>query len=404
MKIIPVILCGGGGTRLWEEVNHNQIKQFIDFGGWTLFEKTLQRIKSNIYDYPIIITNKQYVKTVKKFLNKNKFNKFYIISEPIKKNTNAAIASIVPTIGRFNSSSIVPIVVFPSDHFIENFSKLNNSIKNHLKYLNSEDIFIFGIKPYFPSNQYGYFTTKKITKTINKVSKFIEKPNKDKAKLLIKKNGYWNSGIVLTSNLALLKSYNKHDPKTLSFAYQAVDKGKKTHSVLFLSKNKFQKIKEQSFDYSILEKYKYINGIKLKIKWSDLGNWFEILKIFNKFKFKYFKKKNIFYRPWGFYTNLYRGKGFLIKELFIKPNGILSLQKHYHRSERWIVTKGTAKITLGKKIIYKKNNETIEIPKGTIHRIENNTKKSLKIMEAQIGKILKESDIVRYKDIYGRVK
>ena len=145
MKIIPVILCGGGGTRLWDEVNHNQIKQFIDFGGWTLFEKSLQRIKCNIYDYPIIITNKLYVKTVKNFLNKNKFNKYYIISEPIKKNTNAAIASIVPTIGRINSSSIVPIVVFPSDHFIENNSKFNNSIKKHLKYLNSKDIFIFGI-------------------------------------------------------------------------------------------------------------------------------------------------------------------------------------------------------------------------------------------------------------------
>ena len=101
---------------------------------------------------------------------------------------------------------------------------------------------------------------------------------------------------------------------------------------------------------------------------------------------------------------LYRGKGFLIKELFVKPQGILSLQKHYHRSERWLITKGKARITLDKKIFYKKMNETISIPKGATHRIENKTKKPIKIMEAQVGNVLKETDIVRFQDIYGRVK
>ena len=115
-------------------------------------------------------------------------------------------------------------------------------------------------------------------------------------------------------------------------------------------------------------------------------------------------KKNLFTRPWGHYINLYRGKGFLIKELFVKPKGILSLQKHYHRSERWLITQGKAKITLDKKVFFKNINETISIPKGSIHRIENNSKKPIRIMEAQIGNILKETDIVRFQDIYGRVK
>ena len=159
-----------------------------------------------------------------------------------------------------------------------------------------------------------------------------------------------------------------------------------------------------SFDYAILEKSKYINAIKLDLPWSDLGSWKEICKIYDKLKNKYRKKKNIFYRPWGKYTNLYNGKNFLIKELYIKPKGILSLQKHHHRSEQWVVTQGTPKVTLNNKKFTLKSNESIFIPVKSIHRIENPHKKPVKIIEAQLGSILKETDIVRYQDIYGRVK
>ena len=124
--------------------------------------------------------------------------------------------------------------------------------------------------------------------------------------------------------------------------------------------------------------------------------------MFKKNKMKYFNKKNIFRRPWGNYVNLFNGKNFLVKELNIKPKGILSLQKHFHRSEHWVVVQGIPKITLNRKLFSKKPNETIFIPKGSIHRIQNPNKKNVKIMEVQLGKILKETDIVRYQDIYGR--
>ena len=140
------------------------------------------------------------------------------------------------------------------------------------------------------------------------------------------------------------------------------------------------------------------------IPWSDLGSWKEILKMYDKNKNKLAKKKNIFYRPWGKYTNLFNGKEFLIKELFVKPKGILSLQKHHHRAEHWLVTQGNPKITLNKDSFIKKPNEHIFIPLQSIHRIQNPGKKPVKIMEAQIGSILKETDIVRYQDFYGRVK
>ena len=119
---------------------------------------------------------------------------------------------------------------------------------------------------------------------------------------------------------------------------------------------------------------------------------------------KYFSSLYIYFRPWGRYTNLFEGKEFLIKELFVKPKGILSLQKHHHRAEHWLVTQGNPKITLNKDNFFKKTNDHIFIPLSAIHRIHNPRKKPVKIMEAQVGSILKETDIVRYQDIYGRVK
>ena len=94
----------------------------------------------------------------------------------------------------------------------------------------------------------------------------------------------------------------------------------------------------------------------------------------------------------------------MIKEIYVKSKAKLSLQKHFHRSEHWLIKKGLAHITLNNKIIKKKIDESVFIPKETIHRVENKSSKPLIIYEAQIGKILKESDIVRYDDIYGRVK
>ena len=168
-------------------------------------------------------------------------------------------------------------------------------------------------------------------------------------------------------------------------------------------KKSFKKIENKSFDYAILEKSKNINGIKINIPWSDLGSWREISSIFKKNKSKYLKKRNIFYRPWGKYTNLFNGKGFLIKELVVNSKSSISLQKHKHRSEHWTLVSGKAKITLNNKKFFLKVNETVFVPKGTIHRIENPFKNPVVIMEVQQGLILKETDITRYKDIYGRV-
>ena len=399
MKIRPVILCGGAGTRLWEDKKHHQPKQFIDFGGWNLMEKTLERIKNPIFDYPIISTNNKYLSQVRRSLKNAKIKKYKIVLEPAKKNTAPAILSsaLIKDIPLKQS-----LMYFAADHLIEKTSIFNRSIKNNIKNLDDKNIFIFGIKPTNPSSEYGYFLTKKI-KNINKVSKFIEKPNILKAKQVIKKKGYWNSGMFFLRKDSIINNFKKYQPKTYKSCLLSVNKSKYKNNTYYLNKSAFIKSVEKSFDYAILEKSKNINAIKLDIPWSDLGSWKEISKIFNKNKSKYFKKKNVFYRPWGSYTNLFRGKNFLVKELNVKSKGILSLQKHHHRSEHWLITQGKPLITLNKKKISKSVNQSIYIPKGAIHRIENPFKINVKILEIQKGSILKETDIVRYHDIYGRV-
>ena len=393
-------MSGGAGTRLWPKSKKNMPKQFIDFGGWTLFQKTLERIKNPIFDYPIISTNISYLNLVRRYLSKYKMKKYKILLEPVKKNTSAAILSSV-LLDEIPFEQ--PMIFFPADHLIDEVRQFNKAIISNKKYLDEDNISIFGIKPNLPSSQYGYFLTKKTSKGFSKVSKFIEKPNLNYAKKIIKKSGYLNSGIIIASKISIINNFRKYPNKTLNFCIDAVCKSRVSNNVYYLNKKSFQRIPEISFDYAILEKSRNINGIKLNIAWSDLGSWKEISNIFKRNRSKYFKKNNVFYRPWGKYTNLFNGKGFLVKELVINSKSSISLQKHNHRSEYWNIISGKPKITINNKKFFKKVNETAFIPQGAKHRIENFFMKPVKIMEVQTGSILKETDIVRYKDIYGRV-
>ena len=400
MKIRPVILCGGSGTRLWNNVKNFQAKQFIDFGGWNLFRKTLKRINNKHFDSPIISTNKKYLLDIKKNLKKEGIRKYNIILEPIKRNTGPAILS---SILLKNIPFDQPIIFLPSDHLIEKNSSLIRILNKKIQFL-EDKIVLFGIKPTYPSSQYGYICTKKGENNLYKVSRFIEKPNVNKAKKIINKNTFWNAGIFLSKKKTIIKNFKKYNPKIYENSLKSIYFGKQKKNIFYLNKKFYSRNKSESFDISILEKCNNIFALKLVLPWSDLGSWSEIIKIFSKNKANYYNKKNVFKKPWGKYINIFKGKNFLIKELNINSKSSLSLQKHFHRSEYWTVTQGKPKITLNKKIFFKKKGENIFIKLGSIHRVENNFIKPVKIMEVQTGSILKESDIVRYKDIYGRIK
>jgi mannose-1-phosphate guanylyltransferase/mannose-6-phosphate isomerase len=401
MKIKPVILCGGAGTRLFPGFKKSPPKQFIDFGGWTLFGNTLDRIKSPIFDSPIISTNKTYEKLVRNELKNKKIKKFKIILEPLKKNTAPAIISSALISGiKINQ----PILFLPSDHYLPEKDKFNRILKSNLLNLNNKNIFIFGIKPKTPSSDYGYLLSKKINMKINKVIKFIEKPKEKKAKMFIGQNALWNSGIVLARKDSIINNSKTIQKNLFNSCLSAVTKSKMKNNTINLSKKYFSQIKAVSFDYAILEQAKEINSIKLNLIWSDLGSWKEIFKIIKSKTTQTYLKKNTFYRPWGNYKNFFKGENFLLKELTVNKKSSISLQKHHHRSEHWTVMSGRPKITVGKKVFFKKINESVFIPKGSIHRIENIYRETIKIVEAQLGDILKESDIIRYQDMYGRIK
>ena len=400
MKIKPVILCGGAGTRLWSESEKKLPKQFIDWGGWTLFGKTLERIKGAMFDYPIITTNAAYLKLVKKYLKKHKVKKYQIILEPFKRNTAPAILSSALI---QKGSNIQPMLFLPSDNLIGDINQFNKSISIHKKCLSENNIFIFGNKTISPSSEYGYFLVKKISKYINKVIRFIEKPDKNKLKTILKKKAYMNSGMFFIRKDSIIANFKKFQKKMYVYCDNAVTRSKNYNNIYYLNKSSFKKIQPISFDFAILEKAKNVNGIKLNISLTDLGNWKEIWKFFKEHISKTNIRKNTYYRPWGKYINLYSGKGFLLKELVINPKSSISLQKHHYRSERWTIISGKPKITINKTILFKNPNDTTFIPKGAVHRIENLFNTSVKIIEIQTGPILKETDIVRYRDIYGRV-
>jgi len=401
MKVKPVILCGGSGSRLFPGFKKSPSKQFIDFGGWNLFEKTLERIKSPIFSSPIISTNRIYEKLVRKALRRKKIKKFKIILEPFKKNTAPAIISstLISDI-KINQ----PVLFLPSDHYLPEKDKFNKILKLNLSNLNNNNIFIFGIKPKIPSSDYGYLLSKIINNKISRVIKFIEKPNETMAEKVMVQKGYWNSGIVLARKDSIINNVKKLQKNLFKSCLDSVIKSKSKNNIISLNKKNFTRIKAISFDYAILEKAKEINSIQLNLTWSDLGSWKEIFKIIKDKTSKSYIKKNTFYRPWGMYKNFFRGENFLLKEITVNKKSSISLQKHHHRTEHWTITSGKPKIIIGKKVFFKKVNESVFVPKGSIHRIINIYNEPVKIIEAQLGNVLKETDIVRYKDAYGRVK
>jgi len=288
MKIRPIILCGGAGTRLWLQSKNNLAKQFIDFGGWNLLEKTLERVKGSTFDYPIISTNFKYLKLVKKYLKKFKVKNYKIILEPSKRNTAPAILASTLIKDIPNEQ---PLIFFAADHLMEKVSIFNKAINKNKTNLTDQNIFIFGIKPTSPSSEYGYFLTKKIKGNINKVSKFIEKPKKAKAKQVIQQKGYWNSGMFFLRKDSIINNFKKYQPTIYRNCVKAVSKAKLKNNTYYLNKASFEKASAKSFDYAILEKTKKINAIKLDIPWSDLGSWKEICKMYNKIRLNIIRKK-----------------------------------------------------------------------------------------------------------------
>lgn len=460
MKIKPIILCGGEGTRLWPESRKKYPKQFIKINGKSLLKHAIDRVTGVNFDPITICSNANFLDQIKEE-TKNINCKIYV--EPAKKNTAAAILAAV------NDDDLTfyqPVLIISSDHIIEKKIVFQKQIKKLSNNLDMYKIFIFGVKPDYPETGYGYLYSKKINKNFNKVDKFIEKPNLNRAKKLIKNNNYlWNSGVFLSNKSALLNEFSVLQNKLALQVCDSYINAKTTNHIVALDNKYYSKIKSISFDHAILEKSKNVFSAKLSSDWKDVGSWMQKWEIEKKDKDNNYIKGNILknnvknsyissnrtivasnlnnvlavdnndvlylsdlknnnlknlypiinkkfpkitdqhtttLRPWGQFTNIFVGKDFQVKELIVNPGAILSLQKHKYRSENWVVVQGKANVTLNKKNISLNKSDSIFIPQGAVHRIENRQKSILKIIEVQTGSYLGEDDIIRIKDIYGR--
>jgi len=479
-KIIPIILAGGTGSRLWPSSRESFPKQFLQLtegDDYTLLQKTYKRIEDlESLSKPIIICNEEHRFIVGDQMKRINTEPLSIILEPSRRNTAPAITiAALKALEDFKDQNIDPILlILSSDHFIEDEVKFRISIQKSIKLALDGNLIIFGISPSYPATGYGYIKSEKNLNPenfkANKVLEFIEKPNFKTAKLLFEDEKYsWNSGMFVFKASCILDELLKFSPKIVKNCKKCLRNSKVDLDFFRLEKASFSQCHDISIDIAVFEKTQKAYVLPLDCGWDDIGTWESlwniskkdlngnsiqgnviaqktkdslirserkllvtlglkdlmiidnkdvllianktfsqeiknIVSIVNKRKLKEGKQHKKIYRPWGFYESLEEGNSWQIKKIEVDPGASLSLQLHNHRSEHWIVVEGTAKVEVNEDIRFLSKNESIYIPIESKHRLSNPSKVALVLIEVQTGDYLGEDDIIRFEDIYGRIK
>lgn len=452
-----VILCGGSGTRLWPLSRRLMPKQFLtlfDDKKKSLFQKTIER-NASIADKLTVITNSEHYFIALDQLEDLKNEKFNIsntrfLLEETGKNTAPAIA-----FAALESGEEEILFVTPSDHLIKDYTEYEKAVKEAEKLAEEGYLVTFGITPDEPHTGYGYIEHKG-----NSVIRFHEKPDKETAEKYFKNGNFlWNSGMFMFKAGVYLKELKKYSPKV----YEEIIKSFETRQELDTHARirEMKDIPDISIDYAVMEKSDKIKVVKSGFEWNDVGSFDSLIKEIESIKAEEIECRNNFYysddekkviaaiglenyiiidtkdalliskkgesqkvkdivkslkekngeittshikvhRPWGTYEELITDKGYKVKKITVKPGKRLSLQKHFHRSEHWIVVSGTAEVRVGDKTYLVRPNESTYIKMGEIHRLSNPGKIPVILIEAQVGEYLKEDDIVRIEDDYKR--
>lgn len=471
-KIVPVIMAGGKGTRLWPLSRASAPKQFLEFlGETTLFQKALARVADKaLYTPPIVVTNSDFRFLVAEQARATDVPLTSILLEPVARNTAPALAAAATFIARLHGDEAI-MQVLASDHEIDANGVYFNCIAKAQAAAKAGRLVTFGITPSEPATGYGYIEIgEDLRNGANAVRRFVEKPDRDNAAAMLASGGYlWNSGMFMLPVGLFLRELRQFAPQVLDAASEAVTRAKHDLDFERLDEEAFARAPDISVDYAIFEKTPIAAVVPSPISWSDLGSWDAVWKTGKQDDAgnvvdgsttvldtrnslvisrdihvavqgldnvavvasedavyvgrledsqhvgklvkhlaalpktaKLTENHPTAYRPWGGYTSVLNGERFQVKRLFVSPGKRLSLQRHHHRSEHWIVVRGTAEVTIGDRTTTLRENESVYIPQGEVHRLANPGKILLELIEVQTGSYLGEDDIIRIEDEFGR--
>ena len=471
-KIVPVILSGGSGTRLWPLSRAHYPKQLQPLHTkLSLLQETASRLTDDDFAQPLVICNQEHRFIVAEHLKEIGIKPEAIILEPLGRNT-APAATVASLVAQKHDPDAI-ILIMPSDHVINDTKALRTAIKAALPAAIDGSFVTFGIQPTKPETGYGYIKrSKEIIKREGcfEVDVFVEKPSLADAKTFISEGGYyWNGGIFLFAASKFISELERLSPDIVKSCDLAVSKAVSDLDFQRLDETAFAACPSISIDYAVMEKSQNVVVVPVNMGWSDVGSWDALWQLLDKDDngnvvagdviLKNTKNslvrsestliaavgiENIIivatddailvsskgssqevnlivdnlksanrsehishskvYRPWGWFQTLETRDQFQLKVINLNPNSKISLQRHKYRAEHWVVVVGTATVTRGDEIIKLEKNESTYIPIGMVHRLENKTNEKLEIIEVQSGSYLREDDIERFDDEYGRHK
>jgi mannose-1-phosphate guanylyltransferase/mannose-6-phosphate isomerase len=467
--LIPVIMCGGAGTRLWPVSRESMPKQFVPLvEERSTFQQVLGRIRDQtMFERPIVITNSDFRFIVAEQMRECAIEGD-IVLEPIRRDSAMAVGVAAALAASRDPASIV--IVLAADHVVRDPDAFAHACREAMAAAADGRIVTFGIPPTFPATNYGYIRpgAKLDGGSAFAVDAFVEKPDAATAGRYIADRYLWNSGNFVFRADVMLSEVARFEPDIAEAAKVAVGGMTKDLDFLRLPAEAFGQAPKKSIDYAVMERTERAAVVPLDCGWSDVGSWSAVWEVLGhdadgnsttgpavfvdsrnslahtdeailtavvgldnvvvvttpdavlvtsrdkaeqvKGLVEQLKAQNReqavqhlrVYRPWGYYQAIDNGSRYQVKRIVVKPNAMLSLQKHSHRSEHWVVVRGTAEVTMGSEILTVHENESTYIPIGSVHRLANPGKIPLELIEVQVGSYLGEDDIVRLTDQYGR--
>jgi len=468
--LIPLILSGGSGTRLWPVSRKNLPKQFLALTGQgTLFQQTVVRTQL-LPDVgaPIVVASEDHRFLVAEQLLESGIKNATIMLEPLARNTAPAIA--LGAIQAVEHDAEAILLVLPADHLIGDTDSFTNGVRLALPVARDGWLTTFGIRPDRPETGFGYIRrAESIGEGAYQVAQFVEKPGFATAESYLADGGYdWNSGMFLFKASRYLEELELYAPEMLQAVRAAHASAKSDLDFVRLDAETFASVPDNSIDYAVMEKTRRAAVIPVACEWSDIGSWSalwmagvrdaqgnlregdtiavntansllrshdrhllatvgvddlivvttpdatlvahrdaaqDVKRVVDELKAAGRTEHSlhrIVRRPWGSYDSIESGERFQVKRIVVKSGASLSLQKHHHRAEHWIVVSGTAEVTCDDRVFLLGENQSTYIPLGSVHRLRNPGKVPLELIEVQSGSYLGEDDIVRLEDVYGR--